>query len=222
LGIRILILDYDMTLVNNLVDFYETFNTTLSLCGDEILTYDKFYRLYIENNLSKKIVRCSRENFWRIFRRLYRTKTGFLNRGARELLIYSRSIGLRNVIATGRECPRETVFDELRIFGVEDLVDDIYTLDRAYTRDLEEEFLFDKSDIIKKILRDYGADPDEAIFLGDYLTDYLSSIKSGVRFIGVVDNDSKKKLLENQGAKCVARDLFEAIEKIYMVKNNMC
>lgn len=221
-SLKILILDYDMTLVNNLIDFYEAYNESLKNHCSRVISFEEFYRALLRDELDAESSRCGGDFFWRFFRRVYRTRTGYLVRGAREILVYSRAIGLRNIIATGRDCLEREIYDEIKRFDLEDLVDEVYTIETLRRRGLREEFLFDKRDMIRAILRDHGASPEEAVFIGDYTTDYLSSVGVGVVFIGVANDEYAREILERRGVKCVAKDLYEALEKIFLAKKDFC
>ncbi len=204
-------LDYDLTLMDNLIDFFDALNKALLRYAGKTITFDEFYSRFLNN----RFVDISPENvapeiFWRYFRMVYETRYGRPLKGAEEFLFRTKIQGLRNIIVSGRECHSKRIWLELERFGLAEFIDEVYTLyDLSLLGGIEEE-LFDKTWLIKYILAKYGASGNEAVFLGDYSQDYLSSIKAGVRFIGVSSYPERKKYLRELGVKHIAEDLLEA------------
>ncbi len=211
-GIRIVLLDYDMTLMNNVFDFYDAINTTIRKYGGTPISYDEFYNLLITHRLYDVIPEgVDQEEFWKYFRRIYRSMYSQPTWGAERFLWYTHIIGLSKVIVSGRECHEKLIWMELERHGLDEYIDDVYTLYHLEVIGGMEEELFDKSWLIKYVLDKYGYEPSEAVYLGDYQQDYKSSNKIGVEFIGVAFDENRAECLRRIGARHVVRNLEEAL-----------
>lgn len=204
-------LDYDLTLMDNLIDFFDALNKALHRYAGTTITFDEFYSRFLKNRFTDIVPEnVAPEVFWRYFRRVYETRYGRPLKGAEEFLFRTKIQGLRNIIVSGRECHNRRIWLELERFGLAEFIDRVYTLfDLSLLGGIEEE-LFDKTWLIKYILTKYGVSGIEAVLLGDYGQDYLSSIKAGVRFIGISSYPERKKYLQELGVKYIAEDLLEA------------
>lgn len=217
--LRIILLDYDLTLMDNLIDFFDALNKALLRYAGKTITFNEFYSRFLDNRFGDITPEnVAPEIFWRYFRMVYETRYGRPLKGAEEFLFRTKIHGLRNIIVSGRECHSRRVWLELERFGLAEFIDEVYTLyDLSLLGGAEEE-LFDKTWLIKYILTKYGASSDEAVFLGDYSQDYLSSMKAGVKFIGVSSYPERKKYLQVLGVKYIAEDLLEA----YYILGDIC
>ncbi len=211
-GIRLVLLDYDLTLMNNIYDFYDAINETLIHFGGEPVPFKVFYKMFLEYRLWELIPRGVKpETFFRYFRRIYPSKTGIPVRGVEYFLYWTRNMGLRNIIISGRECHEKRIWMELEKYGLDEYIDAIYTFfDLEILGGLEEE-LFDKSWMIKWVLDKYSVEPWEAVYIGDYSKDYYSSVKTGVEFIGLALSEERANCLSSIGAGRVSRDYYEAL-----------
>ncbi len=209
--IKAVMLDYDMTLIESIYDFYDAYNEALKKFLGKTITFNEFYNLLISHRLGDLIRNVDEVEFWRYHRRRCRSMYGYPVRGAYYFLYWVKNLGLKTVIISGRECHSSVLLYELRKFGLDEYIDNIYTLFDLYVYGGEEEELFDKSWLMRFVLRKYGIENDEAVYLGDYRLDYISSRKVGVEFIGVALSEERRKCLLDIGAKRVARDLYEAL-----------
>ncbi len=205
-------LDYDLTLVNSIYDFYEAINEAIKHYGGSPVDYGTFYRLLEEHLLDTLIPPgASKDAFWKYFRRVYRSMTGIPVRGAYRFLHYASLMGIGRVIVSGRECHPGHIWLELRRHGLDEYIDEVYTMyDLEVIGGVEEE-LFDKAWLIKLIMKKWGIAPWEGVYIGDYRQDYISSVKTGVEFIGVAFSDKRARCLREIGAERVAMDLEGAL-----------
>ncbi len=211
-------LDYDMTLIDNILDFYEAYNLSLKKFLGITIGFDKFY--YMLNNYlldSYLPQNIDRTSFWRFFRRIYRTRYGRPARGAQYFLYWVKTLGFKTLIISGRGCPSETIWFELSRFGLREYIDEVYTLFDVEIHGGVEEELFDKSWLIRYALKNYGLMPRETVYLGDYRQDLISSRRAGVRFIGVAFSEERMKCLYSLGAEYVARDLYDALNYLWII-----
>ncbi len=219
---RLVLLDYDMTLMHTLIDFFEAVNAALEKYGGRTLSFNEFLYLF-ENERLGEIVPSGVEPrvFWRYFRRVYRTRYGYPSPGAEYML---RILSMNNthiVIVTGRENCRIALWDELRRFGLHEYIDEVYSM-----RDLEllggdEEELFDKSWLIQYVLRNHGAEPREAVLIGDYMQDYYSAARAGIFFIGYAIHEKRRRQLRAAGAKYIVSSLYEIPYTLYVIKKTL-
>lgn len=207
----IVVLDYDLTLLDNKLDFYMAFAETLSHYKGKVPDYSTFIELLNKNMLDKIIPPYVDFNeFWRMFRRTYRTKYLRLRAEAERSLLTLKNFGIITVIVTGREIHKQHVLADLDMLGLRDYIDAIYTLaDLEYFNE-REEFLFDKSAIITRAVRNFGLQPERGVCIGDFLTDLYSCERAGLVFIGLNDDHERNAILKKAGAKYVVDNLLDA------------
>ncbi len=211
-------LDYDMTLMNTLIDFFEAVNAALERYGAPRLDYGEFYRRFLEDRLGEIVPRgVDPAEFWRFFRRVYSTRHGYPSDGAEYMLRMLRHRGSEIVIVTGRENCRLQLLDELRRFGLHDYIDEVYSMMDLYRLEGDEEELFDKSWLISYILEKRGYSPRDAVAIGDYIQDYRSAEKAGVEFIGYAPYPERRSLLRKRGVKHLASTLYEIPYILYLI-----
>ncbi len=215
---RLLILDYDLTLVNSLYDFFEAVNESRRAFGLKPLSVAEFLDYFLRDELTWKAAPedCS-DCFWKFFRRIYRTKHGKPIAGAAIVLELLKSIGVRNVIVTGREVPSSNIWLELQGMGLDHVIDYVYTLYDLAIIGGREEPLFDKSWIISYLLNKGSFERSEAVFVGDYWLDALSASKIGIPFIGITSFERRALDLLRHGACRVVRDFYELLAAIYEI-----
>ncbi|MCD6196267.1 MAG: HAD hydrolase-like protein [Staphylothermus sp.] len=210
--IRIVLLDYDLTLVSNILDFYDAYNEALKNFLGKTVSFNKFYDLLINYRLDYFLGKdIDKEAFWRFFRKNYRSMYGYPVDGAYYFLYWVKNMNMKSVIISGRECHPDVLYYELRRFGLDEYIDEIYTLFNLYVVGGVEEELFDKTWLIRYVLKKHGIDPSEAVYIGDYRLDYISSKKAGVEFIGVAFDPERKECLYRVGAKYVGENLYDAL-----------
>ncbi len=209
--IRSIMLDYDMTLMYNIFDLYDAFIIALKKHLNKSVSFDEFYNMFMNYELDKMLNNINKHMFWRYHRRICRTLYGYPMKGLHYFLYWVKNLGLKTIIISGRERHPHILLFELQKFGLDEYIDDIYTLLNLYIYGGEEKELFDKSWLIKYVLEKYGADNSEAVYLGDHKLDYISSMKTGVRFIGIAFSTKRVKHLLNIGVKYIARDFYEAL-----------
>lgn len=215
--LKIVILDYDMTLIDTLIDFYEALNRTLEHYGLEKISYSEFLKLFKEDRLGLELVPdyIDPRDFWRYFRRVYESRYARPSKGAEYFLYMMKLYGARNIIVTGREVPSVKIWWEVRKFNLHRYIDEIYTMYDLHLMGGIERELFDKSWLLIWILRRHGASPEEAVMLGDYWIDALSSRNAGIAFIGVTEYDERARDLYMNGAEVVVKNLYEAVEAVH-------
>ncbi|MEM4881890.1 MAG: hypothetical protein QXP89_07235, partial [Desulfurococcaceae archaeon] len=73
-----------------------------------------------------------------------------------------------------------------------------------------EEFLFDKSPLIRYAKRKHGIS-GEVICIGDYVTDYYSCRKAGGVFVGIASVSERGESLKKAGVEFLVKDFYEAL-----------
>lgn len=212
--IKLVILDYDMTLVDSLLDFFDAINNARKYFGYPPISFKEFIDSFINDTVKDIAIPrdVDEDFFWKIFRRVYETRYGYPVKGASYFLYMLRNYGSRIVVITGREVPEEKIWCELRRFNLHWSIDEVYTL---YTLELlggKEEYLFDKTWLIRYVINKYSVEPCEAVMLGDYWIDAICSRRAGVPFIGVAIPPCRKNLLTSKGVRYIVYNLYDALQ----------
>lgn len=217
----VLVLDYDLTVNKNYADFYNAYCEALKAYGAKPIPYDLFVKLVNENKLVDYIPSSvSEQDFWKLFRKVYHAKSVPIpNRGLRELVYTAKNKGLYVVIVSGRENSPYYIWRDLYAIGVAGFIDNVFTLENLVLINEEEEFLFDKTALLRYCAKVYGVEPTNMIVLGDYLTDYYSASRVNACFIGIVDLPDKAEVLRKAGVELIAKDLLEAVPYVVECSN---
>lgn len=203
-------LDYDLTLMNTFVDFFEAVNEARRFYGLRLFSFNEFMNYFINDVLAEKAPPHNDPiGFWRYFRKVYSTKLGYPMEGSHYLLYMLRLWNTKNIIVTGRETPSETIWWELHRHGLEWGIDFIYTMYDIEIKGGIEESLFDKSWLLNYVLNKFGIDPENAIMIGDYKLDAKSAKKAGIIFIGLSNIPRRARDLYTNGACRVVSSLYE-------------
>ncbi len=223
-GVKLVIFDYDLTFVDNYVDFYEAYSHALKTYGCKPPSFDKFMEMLEHDELEDSVpAGINKNDFWRLFRRVYVSRHGFLKKGCKEALNTLKSkYHVKTAIISGRETSSEYIWMELRRLGVDEFIDEVYTLQNLVYLNGVEESLFDKSWLLNYVMRKHGVLPCQTVFLGDYITDYLSALKSNVYFIGVNQSEVRGGLMVKKGVSLVARDFYDVLLHISSLNQVMC
>jgi len=224
MGVKLVIFDYDLTFVDNYVDFYEAYSSTLKTYGYEPPDFNKFMEMLEHDALEDSVpAGISKNDFWRLFRRLYLSRHGSLKRGCKEALISLKSnYHAKTVIISGRETSPIYIWMELGRLGVDEFIDEVYTLQDLVHLNGVEETLFDKTWLINHVMRKHGVLPCQTVFLGDYITDYISALKSGVYFIGVNQSEVRGELMRKKGVNLVAKDFYDVLLLLSSLNHVTC
>jgi len=209
-SIRLAILDLDQTLIDTLHRFHAAFSQALERVGGMPPGWEEFVRMYSEDRLDEYIPDgIDPGEFWRDFARRHaeiRHPGDRLIEGAREALEELRGMGIRIVVTTGRRTTEDSVWGELRRFGLDGLVDGVYTLGQ---HEPNSGGLWHRHELIQRILSDFGVDPGEAVFVGDYWVDVESAKMAGVLSVGVLTGLEPEERLRRKGADHVIPGVWE-------------
>jgi phosphoglycolate phosphatase len=217
--VGLVILDYDQTTVENIIDFYEAYCQALRLNGADCVAFPDFMTLLKENRLGEKIPReVDHDEFWRIFRRVYISRHSRPLNGLREFLLSLKNFNVKVVVISGRETPPWYIFWDLRRHGLDSYIDDVLTFHDLELLGYKEEFLFDKSELMNYVKKKHGVSGD-VVCIGDYIADYYSCRKINGIFIGVNVFSERNIDLEKAGVKILARDFYEVL--VLMFENGL-
>ncbi len=210
MGRNLVLLDYDLTVMDNMIDFYEAFSESLKRFGYEPVSYDIFVKHVLADSLHDLLPPEIRPlEFWTYFRRIYPSKSGYPMRGVKRFLVVLKSLNIPVVVISGRDSHPLLLWHELARFGLDDYIDEIYTVfDLRMHGGIEEE-LFDKSWLIRIVIKKYYVEPSHAIYIGDYKQDYISCSKAGIRFIGITRYRERAETLRKLGAEIIVSDFDE-------------
>ena len=208
--LKLAIFDLDQTLVNTLPRFFRIFNSSLEHFGGKPVDWDTFIRDYAEDVLNRHVPVEPKE-FWDYFLSHYNDlecREDRVIEGARDVLKFLKDRGIRVVITTGRMVPPEKVWEELRRFGLDAFVDEVYTRLTNYGDGRR------RTEMIRKAMEKFRASPEETVLVADYWPDMQSGRETGVFTVGVLTGlESEEKLREN-GANVVVRSVKELPEAI--------
>ena len=209
---RLMLLDYDLTIMDNMIDFYEAFTESMKKYGYGTIGYDEFVQCVANDNLHSLIPpEKDSKDFWKYFRRIYPSKSGYPVKGIHRFLNILKSLQVPIVIISGREAHPLLLWLELARHGLDEYIDEIYTMFDLMIRGGTEEELFDKSWLIRHAVSKYGIEPRCAVYIGDYKQDYISSTKAGVRFIGITRFKERAESLRMLGADIIVSDYDELL-----------
>jgi len=215
--VKLVIFDLDQTLIDTIHRFHEVFNRVLEMFGGVRISWNDFIVAYSSDTLDDYIPKsCDKRVFWREFRRIYSLFIHDLDKpigGVEDVLKFLKLMGLKIVVCTGRECSREDVVKELQRFNLIQYVDGVYTL--MYQDPSEEDVVFCRSGLLKRILDDYDVKVDEVLFVGDYWVDMYSAKKVGLKCVGVLTGYEPADRLMKFGADYIIRSVVE-LPKIIM------
>lgn len=207
----LLVLDYDETTVENVVDFYEAYCEALRLHGKKCVSFEKFTALLGTNRLSEEIPAEADEiRFWEIFRKTYKSRHSTVRRGLRELLIAVKTLNVKVVVISGRETSSHHIEFDLRRHGISEFIDGVYTLHDLLLINEKEEFMFDKSPLIKHAKRKHGVH-GKVVCIGDYVTDYYSCKRAGGIFMGIASVPQRSESLKKAGVEFLVKDFYEVL-----------
>ncbi len=204
---RLAIFDLDQTLVDTLHRFHRIFNMSLEKFGCRQVGWEDFVKKYREDTLND-FVCVSRRKFWDYFLSHYNDilcEKDALIPGARELLQNLKSRGLKIAIVTGRMAPAEKVWEELKRYGISELIDLVLTRHDNYCDGHH------RTELLRDAMQRLNAKPEETFFVGDYWPDMQSGKEAGVFTIGVLTGHEDEDLLRNNGADEVVQSVGELL-----------
>ncbi len=212
--LELVLLDYDQTLVDNTVDFYEAYCGALLHFGSKCISYDEFQELLVTNNLQSKIPRgVDPEEFFRVFRRLYISRHSIPQPGLREFLVTMKKLNIKTIVVSGRETHAWYITWDLARHGFLDYIDDVLTINDLVYLGQREKFLFDKTPLYEYAMKKHGV-TGLTICIGDYVTDYYSCKSINGVFIGLNKHPERNHFLIKEGVKMTARDFYEVLTLI--------
>jgi phosphoglycolate phosphatase len=217
--IKLVVLDYDLTLLNNIADFYTAFTDALYRVVGRRISLGVFCKYFLEDRLSELIPKdIDLRRFWIMMRKnICRSRSLVLREGARFFLELLNTYNIRCVIVSGKECHPRYIETELEMLGIDDYIEQIYTFYQLDVLNGVEEELFDKSWLLKQVINNYKIEPEEVVYIGDYQMDYISSLKAGINFIGLASYEHRFKKFRELGVKHIARSFYEAARMIFEI-----
>jgi len=210
---RLVIFDYDQTIVDSLDAFYLAFNMARAIHGLRPLPRHVFHKMYVSDSLDSLLPsNVDRVGFWETFLRVYETRLPRprVFKGAHKVLRLLKERGAGTALVTGRKCSLRTLKAELRELGLDRYFDIIVT---GLTVE-DDTFLFSKRRGLRAVLARTHVSPEEAVFVCDYKTDVVSARAEGIKVIGVTLGHVSREDLKAYGADLVVDSLEELISVI--------
>ncbi len=211
--VKLVIFDLDQTLVNTLPRFYRMFNHTLEKFGCKPVEWDVFVKKYHDDTLNTFV--CGDvKKFWHYFLSHYNDiscEKDKLIEGALDTLKRLKERGIKVVITTGRIVPREKIWEELRKYGINKYVDEVFTRYDHYGDGKR------RTEMLLHAMKLFNVTPKETVFVGDYWPDMVSGKEVGVFTIGVLTGHENEEKLKKYGADAVIESvakLFDLVDRL--------
>ncbi len=209
---KAVIFDLDGTLLDTLVDLYESANKMLALSGYPLRTIDEI-RQFVGNGMKNLVHRClpgeaeekDFERHYNEFRKIY--SENMENNtcpydGIMECLETLKSMGILSIVVSNKNHDAVNNLCD-KYFGT--LVSASYGVRDGVLPKPDKE-------MVKIALREFSLKEDDCIFVGDSETDILTSKNAGIRSIGVLWGFRSFEVLQDSGAD-------EIIDNPYQIVN---
>jgi len=196
---KVAIFDLDQTLVDSLERFFNAFNKSLTKFKGNQVDFKTFFEKYSEDKLDDLLPpNIQLHVFWDYFLKIYDKVEGSIRliEGVKETLEKLYSCGIKIVIVTGRKSDEKVIWNQLEKLGIAKYVEKVYTA--KSDNDISKGF--SKTNLLRKILKDFKITPCDAFFVGDYRRDMKSAKSLGLYVIGVLTGHESKEVLYEYGA----------------------
>ena len=220
---KAVIFDTDCTLVDTLKRFFEVFNGALKERGKNPLSWEDFYRRYVDDELDEVVAASKTKRrekrlheFWMEFLLRYREDDpkGKIYPGVKKLFKRLHDMGVPIAVITSCIVPPPKLKEELADFGIDVFVQTFATA-HDVVKDLEKGHHFSKAEIFRIAAGRLGVDPEDCVVVGDYWNDIRDGKKVGAKTVGVLSGLSRRGLLEKYGPDAIinsARDLLKVVK----------
>jgi phosphoglycolate phosphatase-like HAD superfamily hydrolase len=217
------IFDLDCTLIDTLRRFFDLFNKLLVARGKKLLTWDKFFEIYVADTLDDLIAKpLDRERerklheFWMEFLHRYRDgdSKGKLIPGVIEIFQDLSEKGIPFAVITSCIVPTAKLRKELAKFGIGKFVRTIVTA-HDVLKSLETGNHFSKLEIFELAAERLEVDPEDCVVVGDYWNDIRDGKAIGAKTVAVLTGQMRRELLEKYGPDAIIesiRDLPKVVE----------
>jgi len=209
---NVVILDYDMTLVDTLQIFYRVYNQLLKKYFGEEVSFGKFFEMFCENSIDG--YKEYPPVFWEEFKVLYKANGPEEIKpmpGLMDFLDTLKKMKVESYIVTGRGIDPEEVERELEMLGISGFSGRIKTLKNS-----SGQHPFDKTEEVRQLLA--GNEVAKCVLFGDYIDDIMAAKSNRCIAVGVTYGCKSEDFFKKAGADYVVRDLREGraiLEKIF-------
>lgn len=214
--IRAVIFDLDGTLIDSLSSYLYSMNTVIKKFGLEPITRERL-RFYLNMSkplqeilqdlsplfLNPEMNRRVAEEILDVYLEVQKESVSLLP-GVREVLEFLKRRGVKVGIVTGRTIEGEKKYLELERLGIRELIDCFVT-----ARETERK---PSSSGILKCLEELKANPEEAIFVGDSVSDMEAGKKARLFTVGVLTGVGSREDLLLGNPDCLIEDLRELLD----------
>lgn len=210
---KLLLFDFDGTVIDNSEGIYNCINNALNIMGIEKLP-EKTLRRFVGPSLFDSFCRYCENDSERseLFVRLYRERYAPIGSlevklypGITELLKALSADGYILAVCSGK--PYDFVIKIAKHLGIFDLFS-------AYFCPGFASHSSDKSRLIDEAAEHFSAEKEDILMIGDTLFDIAAAKKAGVKSLGVLYGFSEPGELESAGADFIAADVPEIYEII--------
>lgn len=214
--IRAVIFDLDGTLIDSLSSYLYSMNTVIKKFGLEPITRERL-RFYLNMSkplqeilqdlsplfLNPEMNRRVADEILDVYLEVQKESVSLLP-GVREVLEFLKRRGVKVGIVTGRTIEGEKKYLELERLGIRELIDCFVT-----ARETERK---PSSSGILKCLEELKANPEEAIFVGDSVSDMEAGKKARLFTVGVLTGVGSREDLLLGNPDCLIEDLRELLD----------
>lgn len=214
--IRAVIFDLDGTLIDSLSSYLYSMNTVIKKFGLDPITKERL-RFYLNMSkplqeilqdlsplfLNPEMNRRVAEEILDVYLEVQKESVSLLP-GVREVLEFLKRRGVKVGIVTGRTIEGEKKYLELERLGIRELIDCFVT-----ARETERK---PSSSGILKCLEELKANPEEAIFVGDSVSDMEAGKKARLFTVGVLTGVGSREDLLLGNPDCLIEDLRELLD----------
>lgn len=214
--ISAVIFDLDGTLIDSLSSYLYSMNTVIIKFGLEPITKERL-RSYLNMSkplqeilqdisplfLNPEMNRRAADEILDVYLEVQKESVSLLP-GVREVLEFLKRRGIKVGIVTGRTIEGEKKYLELERLGIRELIDCFVTAKETERKP--------SSSGILKCLEELKANPEEAIFVGDSVSDMEAGKKACLFTVGVLTGVGSREDLLLKNPDCLIEDLRELLD----------
>jgi phosphoglycolate phosphatase-like HAD superfamily hydrolase len=213
--IKLFIFDLDGTILPLHERFYAVWIDTLSKFSLPSLSWDEFMRRIENDTLMETIDPTNQQSFMKAFLSSYSQYGSFndtLILGAKDTLTQLKKAGFLLALATGRISSTTELMNEMKNHDLDNLFS-IVTAQNA--ENVKSNSLVSKEHQIKYILKNLNISPEEAIMVGDYLTDIRSGKEVGLKTIALLSSKVSVEIIKKENPDLILNSISDLSEVVF-------
>jgi phosphoglycolate phosphatase len=213
--IKLFIFDLDGTILPLHKRFYAVWIDTLTKFRLPSLSWNEFMKRIENDTLMETIDLSHQKSFMKSFLSSY-SQYGSCNDtlipGAKEILTQLKKAGFLLALATGRISSTTELMNEMKSHNLSDLFN-IMTAQKA--ENVNSNSLVSKENQIIHILTNLNISADEAIMVGDYLTDIRSGKAMGLKTIALLSSKVSVEIIKKENPDLILDSINDLSKVIF-------